>query len=487
MSPDRPDGGARRRSILSSARTRILVSYVALLVFATAVSFVALRQLLLASAGERVDDALVQETEEFRRLVRDGRDPRTGKAFGSDIRAMFDVFLARNVPSEGEALFTFIGQTPYRASFATGQAATQSAAVRELAGRGRGGGEFETNGRRVRYLAVPIRLDGGIRGAFAVTIDLDHELDEVRDASRLAAAVSLGVLLLASVLAWIVAGRVLRPLRLFRKTARAISESDLTRRIPVRGDDELAELARTFNAMLDRLQSAFASQKAFISDAGHELRTPITIIRGHLELLGDDPHERRETVQLVTDELDRMSRFVEDLLLLAKAERPDFLRLEELDLDLLARELFAKASALGPRDWQLARVGAGRVVADRQRLTQAIVDLGHNAVENTRDGDRIALGAELRDGTARLWVSDTGPGVEPEDRERIFERFARGTSPRHEGSGLGLPIVRAIAEAHGGHVELDTRPPAGSTFTVVIPAQPPARAREVGVERETDG
>ena len=109
-------------------------------------------------------------------------------------------------------------------------------------------------------------------------------------------------------------------------TARSISETDLTRRIPVSGRDEIAELARTFNAMLDRLEAAFATQRAFVSDASHELRTPITIVRGHLELLGDDPQERRETIALVTDELDRMSRFVDDLLLLAKAERDDFLR-----------------------------------------------------------------------------------------------------------------------------------------------------------------
>ena len=117
-----------------------------------------------------------------------------------------------------------------------------------------------------------------------------------------------------------------RPAAALGDTARSISETDLSRRIPVTGNDEIAELARTFNAMLDRLERAFATQRAFVSDASHELRTPITIVRGHLELLGDDPEERRETVALVTDELDRMSRFVDDLLLLARAEREDFLR-----------------------------------------------------------------------------------------------------------------------------------------------------------------
>jgi two-component system OmpR family sensor kinase len=225
--------------------------------------------------------------------------------------------------------------------------------------------------------------------------------------------------------------------------------------------------------MLDRLEVAFASQRAFVSDAGHELRTPITIIRGHLELLGDDPQERRETIELVSDELDRMTRFVEDLLTLAKAERSDFLRLEDVDLDILTEELMAKASALAPRDWQLEGVGAGTLRADRQRLTQALMSLAHNAVQHTAEGTRIGLGSELSDGRARLWVSDDGPGIAPADQERIFDRFARAAAHRPDGTGLGLAIVRAIAEAHGGRVALRSAPGRGSTFTLDLPTEPP--------------
>jgi signal transduction histidine kinase len=311
-----------------------------------------------------------------------------------------------------------------------------------------------------------------------VAIDLSGEVDEVNDALRIAAGVSIGVLILASLFAWAVAGRVLAPLRVLRDTARSISESDLTRRIPVEGDDELADLARTFNEMLDRLEQAFASQKAFISDAGHELRTPITIIRGHLDVMGDDPRERRETLELVGDELDRMGRLVNDLLLLAKASRPDFLEPETLDLDDLTRELFAKASALARRDWRLAAVGSGRIVADRQRLTQALMNLSQNAVAHTHEGDAVELGSELDGGSVRMWVRDTGPGVPEHEQSRIFERFVRlNGGPHAEGAGLGLAITRAVAEAHGGRVELDSRPGAGARFTVIIPTEPP---QEVG-------
>ncbi|MGH2805038.1 MAG: sensor histidine kinase, partial [Thermoleophilaceae bacterium] len=334
-------------------------------------------------------------------------------------------------------------------------------------------GELEQDdGTRFRYVAVPVTVGGEVRGVFAVAIDLSGELDEVNEALQIAAGVNIGVLLLASLLAWVIAGRVLAPLRLLRDTARSITESDLTQRIPVEGDDELADLARTFNEMLDRLEEAFASQKAFISDAGHELRTPITIIRGHLDVMGDDPQERRETLELVGDELDRMGRLVNDLLLLAKASRPDFLQPETLDLGDLTEELFAKASALAPRDWRLAGVGGGRIVADRQRLTQALMNLSQNAVTHTHEGDAVELGSELRDGSVRLWVRDTGPGVPTQDRERIFERFVRLES-RADGAGLGLAITQAVAEAHGGRVELDSRPGDGARFTVIIPTEPP--------------
>jgi signal transduction histidine kinase len=473
---DRP----RRRRLLASARARILASYLILLLFSTVVSIVALREVLLARAGERVDDALVQETEEFRRLARDGRDPRTGEPFGDDVRAIFDVFLARNVPAEREAFYTYVDGDLHEARFAAGLRELRIEEIDALALTTtvrRGEAELDDGGR-IRYLAAPV--DAGRRGpaVFAVAIDLSGEIDEVNDALRIAAGVSVGVLILASLLAWLVAGRVLAPLRLLRDTARSIGESDLTRRIPVEGDDELADLARTFNEMLDRLEEAFASQKAFISDAGHELRTPITIIRGHLDVMGDDPDERRETLELVDDELDRMGRLVNDLLLLAKASRPDFLEPQTIDLDDLTRELFAKASTLAARDWRLASVASGRIVADRQRLTQALMNLSQNAVAHTGEGDAVELGSELQGDIVRLWVRDTGPGVPRHEQARIFERFVRLNGGGHtEGAGLGLAITRAVAEAHGGRVELDSRPGAGARFTVIIPTEPP---QEVG-------
>jgi signal transduction histidine kinase len=474
---------------LSSARVRILASYLILLLISMIVGGIALRSVLLAQAGERVDDALVQETREFRQLADGGRDPRTAQPFGDDIERIFDVFLRRNIPGEGEALFSFINGTLYKPTAAPSVRGLRLPPGEGLESTDRSrSGEFEAeNGNRIRYLAVPVQLAGSTRGVFVVAIDLTEELDEVNGALQGAAGVAIGVLLLASLLAWAVAGRVLAPLRQLRDTAQLITETDLGRRITVRGDDELADLARTFNAMLDRLEAAFASQKSFISDAGHELRTPITIVRGHLELLeDDDPEEREATVELVTDELDRMSRLVNDLLLLAKAQRPDFLQPETLDAGDLTAELFAKASALAPRDWRLAGAATGRIVVDRQRITQAVMNLSQNAVNHTGEGDAIELGSRRVGYEIDLWVRDTGPGVSAADRDRVFERFVRANNDgrHHEGTGLGLAITRAIAEAHGGYVELDSLVTDGARFVVTIPIEPPQEVRPL--EPDTD-
>jgi two-component system OmpR family sensor kinase len=473
----RSDDEPKRARFFSSARARILASYLILLLFSTAVGTIVLREVLLARAGERVDDALVQETQEFSRLAREGNNPETGEPFGDDVGLIFDVFLVRNVPGEAEAFFTFVGGEAHDERWAPNISQRRLGPIDNLAATTTTRrGEFELEDEtRFRYVAVPVEdRRGRPRGVFAVAIDLSQELDEVNEALQIAVGVNVGVLILASMLAWVIAGRVLQPLRLLRDTARSISETDLTRRIPVEGDDELADLARTFNEMLDRLEEAFASQKSFISDAGHELRTPITIIRGHIDVMGDDPEERRETLDLVRDELDRMSRLVNDLLLLAKASRPDFLQPETVDLDDLTRELFAKASALAQRDWRLSSVGHGRIVADRQRVTQAVMNLSQNAVSHTLAGDAVELGSELRNGRVRLWVKDTGPGVPQHEQARIFERFVRlDRAPAGEGAGLGLAITRAVAEAHGGRVQLDSRPGAGARFTVIIPTEPP--------------
>ena len=467
------------RRVLGGARTRILAAFVVLMAFSTVVSMIGIYEVLAVRAGDRLDASLNQEIEEFRVLSR-GIDPTDGRPFGNDLGGIFALYRVRNVPGDGEVIVMFVNGRPLQPlTKARGGQLNLAAQMPRWARLERASrGEFETPTETVRYVAVPVRPSGsGPRGVFVVAASLSAERDDVNEAVRLAALVLLSVLLIASALAWVVAGRVLAPLRTLDETARSISETDLTRRIPVSGNDEIAELGTTFNAMVDRLERAFASQRAFVSDASHELRTPITIVRGHLELLGGDPEERRETIALVTDELDRMSRFVDDLLLLAKAERNDFLRIGEVELGALTDELLDKAIGLGRREWALEARGEALLRGDRQRLTQAVMGLAQNAVQHTGDGDAVWIGTGVDGQFASLWVRDSGPGVAAEDQARVFERFARASASRRrsEGAGLGLAIVRAIAEAHGGRAELASQTGAGSTFTVIVPLEGPER------------
>jgi two-component system, OmpR family, sensor kinase len=216
------------------------------------------------------------------------------------------------------------------------------------------------------------------------------------------------------------------------------------------------------------------AERRFLQEAGHQLRNPLTVCRGHLQLLGDDPEERRVTIALVMDELQRMTRIVDDMQLLAEVEHPDFLRPEWIDVQVFAPELVAEASAMGPRDWRLEQAPEGRFFADRQRLTEALMNLAHNAIQHTSPSDTIALGVALSDGETRLWVRDAGVGIPVGDQPRIFERFVRGTDAHrlYRGSGLGLAIVKAVAEAHGGKVQLQSRLGEGSKFTIVVPNEP---------------
>ena len=259
------------------------------------------------------------------------------------------------------------------------------------------------------------------------------------------------------------------------RTAAQIGKDDLTQRIPVRGNNDIAALAEQLNAMMERLQAAFGTQREFLDDASHELRTPITIARGTLELLGDDSTERAEDIRLCLDELDRMSRIVEDLLLLAKSERPDFVRPQLVELAELTSDIDAKVRALGERRWQLQAIGEGTVRVDPQRITQAMVQLAQNAVQHTKPGDVITLGSAQRLGTLAFWITDSGPGVPAEDRQAIFERFSRGSTggarAHRSGAGLGLAIVTAIADAHGGTVALRSVPGQGATFGIDIPVE----------------
>ncbi len=320
---------------------------------------------------------------------------------------------------------------------------------------------------------MPVVLDE-TSGTFVTTVFTQNARDDLDDIFRTLALVGAVALLGSALIALMIASRVVRPIRDLTSVARSVTDADLSARIPVEGDDELAELSTTFNDMMSRLEHGFGAQRDFLDDVAHELRTPITIIQGHLDLLEDDPDERAATVAVLQDELERMNRYVDDLLLLAQAERPNFLRIAGVDLDLLATNLLSKASGMAERSWTLDETTVGVVDLDEQRITQAVLNLAHNAVRHTEIGEEIGIGLHLDDAALTIRVRDTGTGVDPTMVDDLFVRHIHSAASRTAGgTGLGLSIVDAIAAAHGGSVSVDSTPDSGATFTITIPVPLP--------------
>lgn len=301
---------------------------------------------------------------------------------------------------------------------------------------------------------------------------------------------SLGMLAVAFFGGLWLADRAMRPVKSITQTARAISESDLNRRLNLRGRDELAQLAGTFDRMLARLQSAFERQRQFVADASHELRTPLTIINLEVgrALSGTRrPAEYQRALEVVDLESTRMTRLVNDLMTLARMDAGQtILQWEELDLGEVVLEAFERMSAVadhGHISLELGELPELRLRGDRQYLVQMISNLIENAVKYTPPDGCVRIETELgvHNGgpAAILRVSDTGPGIPPEHVPHLFERFyrvdsARSRDPLEEsgsptGTGLGLSIVAWIVESHGGRIQVDSKPGTGSSFEVALP------------------
>lgn len=346
-------------------------------------------------------------------------------------------------------------------------------------------GTYAEEGVAWRYLAAPITVQGSpdpTRVLFVTAYDLEGELAEIDDPARvylIAAAVALA-LIAAS--AGIVAARLLRPLRQMRETAARVSARSLAERLPVHGTDDVSALAATMNDMLDRLNDALGSQRRLLSDVGHELKTPVTIVSGHLDVMdADDPDDVRATRALALDELGRMGQLVQDLAQEAALRGPSPLRPEETDAGELVRQVAVKARGIDGALVRLGPVADVRAVIDPARITQALLQLTQNGV--THGGGDLIIGSRRRAGMLEFVVRDHGRGVAPDQRERVFARFHRGdgTDARGTGgSGLGLSIVSAIAQGHGGSARVqDPTAGPGAEFVLAVPLSDDALAPDV--------
>jgi two-component system, OmpR family, sensor kinase len=462
-----------RRVAGLSVRTRIAVAVALLTSVALAGAGLVVYALESARIERSAATSVEREMAEFRRFQANGVDPATGRRF-TRADQLIRGFLSQNLAADNHLLVGWwAGAAQLKQGAEDDDLLDQPefrAAVNDRTASG-GTTELDTRWGTVTLAVQPV-ADARQTAAFLDVVFLSAARSELRRTLTtylIVAGLSLG--LITMVAAW-QAGRLLEPLRTLRDEARRVTESDLSRRIPETGNDDITALTRTFNQMLGRLQAAFATQRDFLDDAGHELKTPLTVVRGHAELLDEnDPREVEETRTLLLEEVDRMSRLVEDLIMLAKAHRPDFVRPRDVDVADLVATVLEKCRALGPRLWTLDTTTPVIAALDEQRITQALLQLAENAVRYTADGGTVALGCDAQDDRLQLWVRDDGPGVPDEHKSAVFERFERGPDQDDEGTGLGLSIVKVIAAGHGGTVHVEDAVPSGARFVLHLPVR----------------
>jgi len=352
------------------------------------------------------------------------------------------------------------------------------------------------DGKRMRFYIVPSGTEGpavlpGRPGAPQETLPVGLTAIAVgRSTEDIDSALAglMRTLAIAGPLTLVVAGaggvflarRALKPVDQIARSAHEIEESDLSRRVPVQSKDELGRLASTLNQMIERLEKAFTRQREFTGDASHELRTPLAVIQAEatLALKKDRPaDEYKQSLEVVSHESGHMSKIIDQLLTLARADSgKEQLSLEEIDLGDLLRGVGGRAETLCREqglEFRLERMDAATVNGDRSKLRELLLNLLDNAIRYSPDGGTISLVLRKVDGMAVIDVADTGIGIPEEDIPRIFERFYRVDKARSRaegGAGLGLAIARHIAEVHGGRIEVASQPGEGSTFSLWLPA-----------------
>ena len=335
----------------------------------------------------------------------------------------------------------------------------------------------------LRVMSSPLMLDGKTMGVLQVGTSL-VPIDTTQDTLISVLLITLlGAVAIATVLGGLVISNALKPLVVAKDIAVQISNADdLSRRIPYKDPgetDEIGEFINAFNQTLVRLEKLFTAQRRFMADVSHELRTPLTVINGNVGLMRRMRQVDEESLASIEEEVERLTRLVGDLLLLAQAESGKIpLDIKPVELDALLLEVYQQLCVLaGDRVVvKLADIDQVKVMGDRDRLKQVVINLGANAINYTQNGGIVQLGLSKTNGQAKLLVTDNGPGIDPEDLPHIFERFFRGEKSRtrkEEGSsfGLGLSIAYWIIGAHGGRIEVSSKLGQGSNFCVWLPIE----------------
>ena len=460
---------------LRSLRVRLPVLAMAVLAASLAVATVLAYKLLLVSGYANLDGTLERERERFQQSITSivERVDARGRGGNDTLRTAVQEYLRLGPPTDsyltvvrldGDRVFTDRG------------GGSELQPLRQS-----GGIPFSTPGRlktidspvgELRSLSATVSLSGQELAAFQVLAPLKPIHDRTLRALRWLALAALISLAIGGAVLFTALRRTLVPLSALAVAARNTELGSLTRRVPEPDlQDEVGSLAREFNTMLARLESASESERQFMATVSHELRTPITIARGHIETLEaigmHDEEAVTETVAVVRDELLRMGRLVEDLMALARSGTDEFIQRSRVELPAFFVDLRMRLSGLHLGDVRLGDAPDVAVDADADRLAQALLNLVINAGVHTPPGTSVALTCRVSEGWVVFTVIDDGPGMEEAIRRDAFEAFVSGTGGS---TGLGLAVVRAVAEGHGGDVRLDSAR-AGTAVTLRIPAQ----------------
>ena len=474
----------------SSARLRIVlgISLTTLIVFAVVALIVF--QLLRLTEQRETNQLIERKVEDFISYVESGAGELASSGSASTT-AIMRAFLSQQYPQDDQIMIATSQDSGTQMTMAKNSAENdpyfdveERAALLDLAINSPDSSGVTAS--EIRWAKVTVTGKDEDANLLVAVSPHSAENDIQRVMELVLYALAIG-LVVTALLSWVLAGWVISPVRRVRHAAQRISAEDLSRRVPVSGADEFVELALTVNAMLDRVEVAYHTQREFLNDAGHELRTPLTVVQGYLDILPEEPEERKETLMLVQDELSRMTRIVEDLLLLARSRRPDFLRRSATELEELILEVEMKAEVVADRVWDVRPEAQCTAWLDRQRITQALLQFASNAVRYTESDSRIEIGCRIYaegqplplgltapdDGAhIHFWVRDHGNGIPEGQEELIFQRFATARGQlrdRRAGTGLGLAIVSTIAAAHGGTAGAANAPDGGAYFAITIP------------------
>jgi signal transduction histidine kinase len=483
-----------RRFRLSGLRTQLGIAIAAVAAFTLAVTFFAVYRATGADLRHRIDGELVAQVGEWRQLA-SPRDLRSPSALAAAARR----FIANQRYHPESRIFVVDvrggptvtnDRSVVDGERAREQRARASATGSDESHEGRGDGLLDAppglatvkaeEAGRLRIDTYPIKAGGQTVGTLRVADPLSSVDQAQGGLQRIFLFVGSLALALALVVAALMAVVITRPLRRITAVAADVDAGELSGRVELDGQSgEIAALGGTFDRMLDRLQYAFARQRRFVSDASHELRTPLTVMRAQVELLQRETDERarREGLETLLRGLDTMDRLVGDMLILANADSARLLQPQHIDLPLFLEDMGRDLPLFGDRDYRVEGPG-GHLYADADRLTQVLRNLIRNAVTHTTPSDRVSLTATPHGDRIEFAVADTGSGIPPEQLEQVFERFHRTDESRQRdrgGSGLGLPIARALVEAHGGRIWAESRPGEGATIRFELPGyEPPA-------------